>query len=100
MNLLIQISTFQQIGFNHDIHSTKNINQALNKLPTPVRLEWNKHVLERSLLQPSLKELSEWLLIFAKACRDLPTSSASAQPQPLIQRPLAAFGSNRISKTN
>ena len=49
---------------------------------TPVRLEWNKHVLERSrsLFQPSLKDLSEWLLIYAKACRDLPTSFASAQP--------------------
>ena len=71
---------FQQLGFNHDIHSTTNVNQTLNKLPTPVRLEWNKHVLERSLLQPSLKELSEWILIYAKACRDLPTSCASAQP--------------------
>ena len=78
--LLTLVDTFQQLGFNHDIHSTTNVNQALNKLPTPVRLEWNKHVLERSLLQPSLKELSEWLLIYAKACRDLTTSCASAQP--------------------
>ena len=78
--LLTLVDTFQQLGFNHDIHSTTNVNQALNKLPTPVRLEWNKHVLERSLLQPSLRELSEWLLIYAKACRDLPTSCASAQP--------------------
>ena len=74
------MDTFQQLGFNHDIHSTTNANQALNKFPTPVRLEWNKHVFERNLHQPSLKELLEWLLIYAKACRDLSTSSASAQP--------------------
>ena len=78
--LLTLVDTFQQFGFNHDILFTTNVNQALNKLPTPVRLEWNKHDLERSLLQPSLKEPSEWLLIYAKACRDLPTSCASGQP--------------------
>ena len=78
--LLTLVDKFQQLGFNHHKHSTTNVNRALNKLPTPVRLEWNKHVLERRLLQPSLKEISEWLLIYAKACRDLPTSCASAQP--------------------
>ena len=55
------------------------VNHALNKLPTPVRFEWNKHVLERSLIKPSVKELLEWLLIYAKACQDLLTSLASAQ---------------------
>ena len=41
--LLTLVDTFQQLGFSHDIHSTKNVNQALNKLPTPVRLEWKKN---------------------------------------------------------
>ena len=77
---LTLVDTLQQLGFNHYIHSTTNVNEALDKLQTPVRLEWNKHVLERSLLQPSLKELSEWLLIYAKACRDLPTSASSQPP--------------------
>ena len=60
--VLTLVDTFEQLGFNHGIHSTTYVNQASKKLPTPVRLAWNKHVLERSLLQPSLKELSEWLL--------------------------------------
>ena len=36
--LLTLVDTFQQLGFNHDIHSITNLNQAFNKLPTPVRL--------------------------------------------------------------
>ena len=97
--LLTLVDTRQQLGFNYDIHFTTNVNQALNKLPTSVRLERNKHVLERSLLQPPLRELSEWLLIYAKVCRDLPTSCASAQP-PRTHSKASNFGSNRISKTN
>ena len=69
---LTLVDRFQQQGFNHDIHSTTNLNQALNKFPTPVRLDWNKYALETFLLQPSLKDLSEWLSIYAKACRDFP----------------------------
>ena len=45
--LLTLVDTFQQLGFNHDINSTTNLNQALNKLPTPVRLDWNKYALEK-----------------------------------------------------
>ena len=41
--LLTFVDTYQQLGFNYDIHSTTNVNQALIKLPTPVRVEWNKH---------------------------------------------------------
>ena len=67
------VVTFQQLGFNHDIHSTTKLNQALNKLPTPVHLHWNKYVLDTFSLQPSSKDLSEWLSIYAKACTDFPT---------------------------
>ena len=77
---LTLVYRFQQLGFNHDMHFTTNVNQASKKLPTPVRLEWNKHVLEKILVQPSLKEILEWLLMYAKAFRGLPTSSASTQP--------------------
>ena len=78
--LLTLVDTFQQLGFNHDIHSTTNPNQALNKLPTPVRLDWNKYALEKFSLQPSPKDLSEWLSIYAKAYRDLPAPISIARP--------------------
>ena len=51
------------------------MNIALTKLPNPVRLEWNRYVLEKTIIQPSLNALAEWLLNYAKACRDLPTNS-------------------------
>ena len=60
---LTLVDTIQQVGFNYDNHSTTNLNQALNKLPTPVRLDWKKYVLEKLSLQPSLKDLSDWLSI-------------------------------------
>ena len=69
------VDTFQQLGFIHDLHSTINMNIALTKLPIPVRLEWNRYVLEKTMTQPSLKALAEWLLNYAKACRNLPTNS-------------------------
>ena len=78
--LLTLVDTFQQLGFNHDIHSTTNLNQALNKLPTPVRLDWNKYALEKFSLQPSLKDLSEWLSIYTKACRELPPPISVTRP--------------------
>ena len=76
--LLTIVDTLLQIVFNHDIYLTTNVDQTLNKLSTPVRVECNKNVLKRGLFQPFLKELSEWLLDYAKSWRDLPTSSASA----------------------
>ena len=73
--LLTIVDTFQQLGFFHDLHSTINMNIALTKLPNPVRLEWNRYVLEKTMTQPSLNAVAEWLLNYAKACRDLPTNS-------------------------
>ena len=73
--LLKLVDTFQQLGFIHDLHSTINMNIALTKLSNPVRLEWNRYVLEKTMTQPSLNALAEWLLNYAKACRDLPTNS-------------------------
>ena len=79
--LLKMVDTFSQLGFIHDLHSTTNpnvalaklpnLNVALAKLPNPVRLEWNKFVLEKNHQQPSPQTLSEWLLNFFKACNDL-----------------------------
>ena len=34
--LLTPVNTFQQFGFNPDIHSLKYVNRALNNLPTSV----------------------------------------------------------------
>ena len=51
------------------------MNIALSKLPNPVRLEWNRYVLEKIMTQPSLNAFAEWLLNYAKACRDLATNS-------------------------
>ena len=78
--LITLVDTFQQLGFNHDIHSTTNLNQALNKFSTPVRLDWNKYILENCSVQPSLKDLSDWLSIYAKACRDLPAPISVTRP--------------------
>ena len=72
--LLTMVDTFQQLGFIHDLHSTTNLNVALAKLPNPVRLEWNKFVLEKDFQQPSLQILSECFLNYSKACRDLNSS--------------------------
>ena len=69
--LLTTVDTFQPLGFVHDLHSTTNLKVALAKLPNPVRLEWNKFVLEKDFQQSSLQILSDWLLHYSKACRDL-----------------------------
>ena len=74
--LLTMVDTFQQLGFVHDLHSTNNLNVALAKLPNPVRLEWNKFVLEK---EPSLQILSDWLLNYSKTCRDLYSSLQTFQ---------------------
>ena len=58
------LETFQQLGFINDLHSTTNLNEALAKLPNPLRLEWNKFVLQKDFQQPSLRILSDWLLNF------------------------------------
>ena len=78
--LLTLVDTFQQLGFNHDIHSAPNLNQALNKLQLSVRLDWNKYALKKFSLQPSPKDLSEFLSISAKACRDLPAPILVTRP--------------------
>ena len=78
-SLLTMVDTFQQLGFVHDLHSTTNLNVALAKLPNPVRLEWNKFVLEKDFQQPSLQILSDWLLNYSKACRDLNSSLQTFQ---------------------
>ena len=77
--LLTMVDTFQQLGFVHDLYSTTNLNVALVKLPNPVRLEWNKFVLEKDFQQPSLQILSDWLLHYSKACRDLNSSPQTFQ---------------------
>ena len=77
--LLTTVDTFQQLGFVHDLHSTTNLNVALAKLPNPVRLEWNKFVLEKDFQQPSLQILSDWLLHYSKACRNLNSSPQTFQ---------------------
>ena len=78
--LLTLVDTFQQLGFNHDIPSAPNLNQALYKLPLSVRLDWNKYALEKFSLQLSLKDLSELLSIYANACRDLPAPILVTRP--------------------
>ena len=69
--LLTMVDTFSLLCFIHDLHSTTNLNVAIAKLTNPVRLDWNKFVLEKNYQQPSLQTLSEWLLNFSKACNDL-----------------------------
>ena len=73
------MDTFQQLGFVHDLYSTTNLILALAKLPNPVRLEWNKFVLEKDFRQPSLQILSDWFLNCSKACRDLNSSLQTFQ---------------------
>ena len=82
--LLTLVDTFQQLGFIHDLDSTVNMNIALTKLPNPVRLEWNCYVLEKTITQPSLNALAEWLPIYAKACRDLSTNSNFPTSQNIV----------------
>ena len=72
---LTMVDTFQQLRFVHDLHSTTNLNVALaKKLFNPVRLEWNTFVLEKEFQQQSLQILSDWLLDYSKACRNLNSS--------------------------
>ena len=77
--VLALVDTFQQLGFVHDLHSTTNLNLALAKLPNHVRLVWNRFVLEKDFQQPSLQILSDWLLNYSKACRDLNSSLQTFQ---------------------
>ena len=58
--LLTLVDTFEQLGFVHDICSTTNLNTALAKLPDPVRLEWNRFVIDKDYDQPSLRHLAQW----------------------------------------
>ena len=70
--LLTLVDTFEQLGFVHDICSTTNLNTALAKLPDPVRLEWNRFVIDKDYDQPSLRHLAQWFQRYAQACRDMP----------------------------
>ena len=51
------------------------MNIALTKFTNAVRLVWNCYVLEKTITQPTSNALADWLLNYAKACRDLPTNS-------------------------
>ena len=46
--LLTMVDTFFQLGIIHDLNLATNLNVALAKLPNPVRLKWNKFVLEKN----------------------------------------------------
>ena len=46
--LLTMVDTLSQLGFTYDFHITINLNVAFATLPNPVRLEWNKFVLEKN----------------------------------------------------
>ncbi|XP_063728597.1 uncharacterized protein LOC134856162 [Symsagittifera roscoffensis] len=70
--LLTLVDTFEQLGFVHDICFTTNLNTALAKLPDPVRLEWNRFVIDKDYDQPSLRHLAQWFQRYAQACRDMP----------------------------
>ncbi|XP_063728468.1 GATA zinc finger domain-containing protein 24-like [Symsagittifera roscoffensis] len=67
--------TFTTLGFQHDLHSTTNVQTVLSKLPTPCRLEWNRYNLQCNIRQPSLIDLTNWFNIYAEACSDLPSNS-------------------------
>ena len=75
--LLTLVDTFQQLGFIQDLHPTINMNIALTKLPNPVTLDWNRYVLEKTITQPSLNTLANWLLNYAKG---LPRVTRKLQP--------------------
>ena len=73
--LQTMVDTFTTLGFQHDLHSTTNVQTVLSKLPTPCRLEWNRYNLQCNIRQPSLIDLTNWFNIYAEACGDLPSNS-------------------------
>ena len=73
--LQTMVDTFTTLGFQHDLHSTTNVQTVLSKLPTPCRLEWNRYNLQCNIRQPSLIDLTNWFNSYAEACSDLPSNS-------------------------
>ena len=73
--LQTMVDTFTTLGFQHDLHSTTNVQTVLSKLPTPCRLERNRYNLQCNIRQPSLIDLTYWFNIYAEACSDLPSNS-------------------------
>ena len=69
------VDTFTTLGFQHDLHSTTNVQTVLSKLPTTCRLEWNRYNLQCTIRQPSLIDLTNWFNIYTEVCSDLPSNS-------------------------
>ena len=51
------------------------MNMVFTKLPNQVRLEWKRYALEKTIIEPFLYALADWLLNNAKARQDLPANS-------------------------
>ena len=82
--LQTMVDTFTTLGFQHDLHSTTNVQTVLSKLPTPCRLEWNRYNLQCNIRQPSLIDLNNWFNKYAEACSDLPSNNNNNNTRNII----------------
>ena len=55
------VETFQTLGFTNDLNSTIYEQFLANKLHYSERLQWNQHIINNSIKQPSFINFSHWL---------------------------------------
>ena len=55
------VKVLQNMGFEGDLLSSENLRRALAKIPSELRREWGKAVVEMEPARPSLVHFSDWL---------------------------------------
>ena len=65
--------TFQDLGYLDDLKAASNVKSAIEKLPSPMILKWNKHLIRNKIIRPTLITLGDWLQEQSEAYELLPT---------------------------
>ena len=64
--------TFQDLGYLDDLKAASNVKSAIEKLPSPMILKWNKHLIRNKIVRPTLISLGDWLQEQSEAYELLP----------------------------
>ena len=65
--------TFQDLGYLDDLKAASNVKSAIEKLPSPMILKWNEHLIRNKIIRPTLITLGDWLQEQSEAYELLPT---------------------------
>ncbi|CAB4040324.1 Hypothetical predicted protein, partial [Paramuricea clavata] len=51
--------TFQDLGYLDDLKAASNVKSAIEKLPSPMILKWNEHLIRNKIIRPTLITLGD-----------------------------------------